>query len=221
MKHTPKNINHAPALIAAGSGTVGILLFFLSTLGKFVSFLQIMSLLCIMACIYFLAVRVLPQWDYHLTDPDEEYPYGRLLVSKRMGTRIIPYADLDLAFSVSLLSKEESEALAKEKNLPPFQKTVSAVKNMFARDVYELFIGFRAGNARLLLEIGDVAFLSALKERVAHAVADDARAKKLRQIEEEYEAYGEAEEWDSDPLDSDLEFQKEIEKTEASEQEKE
>jgi hypothetical protein len=72
---------------------------------------------------------------------------------------------------------------------------------MFARDVYELFIGFRAGNARLLLELNEELFFLELKRRVDRAIADDARNQKLRKMDEAQEDYDEYDEIVIDPAD--------------------
>ncbi len=214
MKYTPKKINQAGWVIPLFLLILGVSFWLAASQGLFLqSVLQAAALICIVFSIFFFSNYAIPEWIYTLTDAEEEYPYGRLLIAKRMGSRIIPHAELDLSFAVSFLTKEESKALASEKNRPPFQKSLSAVKNLFARDVYELFIGFRSGNARLVLEIGDPIFLQELKGRVDRAISEDARAKKLRELEEEEEK----EEWDTDPLDLDASFQEEMEKAESTE----
>ncbi len=209
MKFSPKKINHAGVIVPAFLLLIGVLCFVGTAWWGFpITVFQLISLLCFAIGILILSRYGLCNWEYALTEETEEYPYGRLQVVKRNGARLVPYADLDLSFAVLMLSAEERKAQAKEKTLPPYQKTVSVVKNMFAKDVYDLFIGFRAGNARLILELNDEAFYYALQARVERAIADDARNKKLQQLDEEPdadEAYDDIEEEVADLLDASAE----------------
>lgn len=202
MKYSPKKINYAGIIVPAFLFVIGMLCFVGASYWGFpVTVFQLISLICFTIAILILSRYGLCDWEYALTEECEEYPYGRLQVVKCAGSRRTPYADLDLSFSVLFLSSQESKVQKKEKTLAPYQKSISVVKNMFARDVYELFIGFRAGNARLLLELNEELFFLELKRRVDRAIADDARNQKLRKMDEAQEEYDEYDEIVIDPAD--------------------
>ncbi len=220
MKYSPKKINYAGVIVPAFLFVIGMLCFVGAAYWGFPqTAFQLVSLLCFTIAILILSRYGLCDWEYALTEECEQYPYGRLQVVKRSGSRKTPYADLDLAFSVLFLSAQESKAQKKEKTLVPYQKSVSMVKNMFARDVYELFIGFRAGNARLCLELNEETFYLELKRRVDRAIAEDARNQALRKMDEEAEEYDEYDEIVFDPAQTVEETAESAESTEKTDTE--
>ncbi len=130
---------------------------------------QPLYLLLFVLAILIVSRYALSGWEYGITNPTKSLPAGKFQAFMLKGKRSVPYCDLDLGMAIALHTAEEDQQKKTDGTLPPFRRTFSFVRNLFAKDVYFLYIQFRDGNVRLKLEICDSAFLALLQERVALA----------------------------------------------------
>ena len=193
MIYRPKRINQAWWVIPTVLLVLGILCFIgVSYFGFPRIVFRPLFFVCFVLAIFFYSRYALQGWEYGLTEPSEEYPCGKLQIFSVRGKRSIPYADLDLSEAISLIPESEDKALGNEGKRPAFMRTYAYVLNLFPRDVYYLYIGFRAGNIRLRLELTDETFLCALQSRVLEAAKQPRRRHSLHDPEGEQD-YGQEE----------------------------
>ena len=170
MIYRPKRINQAWWIIPTALLVIGILSFVgVSYFGFPRIVFRPLFFVCFVAAIFFYSRYALQSWEYGLTEPSEEYPCGKLQIFSVRGKRTVPYADLDLCEAVSLIPDEEDKALGDEGKRPAFLRTYAYVLNLFPKDIFYLYIGFRENNLRLRLELTDETFLCALQSRVLEA----------------------------------------------------
>lgn len=146
---------------------------------------QPLYLLMMAVAILILSRYALSHFEYGLTETTPKLPVGKFQVFMQRGKRIVPYCDLDLSMAKELLSKAEDDRRKKEKSLPDFRRTFSFVQNLFARDVYYLYIQFRDGVVRLKLEINNEVFLAELRARIEAAKTLPPRTEDEEEEEEE------------------------------------
>ncbi len=188
MKYIPKRINHAWWIIPSLLLLVGMVCFIGVSYFDFPKVVfRPLFFACFVAAIFMLSRYALQGWEYGLTEPDAENPYGKFQVFSRRGKRSIAYADLDLSMALSLIPESEDKALGNAGKRPVFTRTFSFVLNLFARDVYYLYIRFQAGNVRLRLELGDETFLCALQSRILEAAKHPRPSLHNQEDEEDYE----------------------------------
>ncbi len=194
MKYIPKRINHAGAVISVTLLVLSVVCFLGVSYWSFPKVVfQPIWFACLIAAIFVMSRAVLTRWEYGLSDSTEEYPCGKFQVYSLRGKRSVGYCDLDLSCALALIPESEDKALGDEGKRPIFSRTFSFVYNMFAKDVYYLYIRFQSTAVRLKLELGDETFLCALQSRILeaekHPKSTSARYSLHNPKEEEEEGY--------------------------------
>ncbi len=170
MKFQPPRINRAGTVLPLLLLAAGIACFVGCTYFGWIAIVfQPLYLLLFVLAILIVSRYALSGWEYGITTPTRSLPAGKFQAFLLKGKRSVPYCDLDLGMAIAIHSQKEDKEKKAQGTLPPFRRTFSFIRNLYAKDVYYLYIGFREGNVRLKLEICDSAFLALLQERVALA----------------------------------------------------